>query len=267
MATLPVRVPPRFRIIAHRGASAYAPENTLAAFRLAERMGATEVELDVQFSRDKQIVICHDQMLDRYGYPGLRLSNLTLDELLKLDMGSWFSPHLYGEESMVAFETLLAQFKDRFVYHVEIKTPTQGLVKAVLDALTANGLRSRAIVISFHFDALSEVRGLGPDLKVGWLIREGEFTTDNVARAAAAGFFQMCPPATETNREMVASAHARLAEVRAHSVKGTTEMMRAIEAGCDGLTIDWPDWLVHEDTDAGRSKLQGLDKPTVRNKS
>ena len=109
----------------------------------------------------------------------------------------------------------------------------------------------------------SLLSGLGPDLKVGWLIREGEFTTDNVARAAAAGFFQICPSATETNREMVASAHARLAEVRAHSVKGTTEMMHAIEAGCDGLTINWPDWLVHEDTVAGRSKHQGLD-PALR---
>lgn len=267
MPTLPVRVPARFRIIAHRGASGYAPENTLAAFRLAERMGATEVELDVQFSKDKQLVICHDQRLDRYGYPGLRLSDLTLEDLLKLDMGSWFSPYLYGKESMVAFETLLMQFKDRFVYHVEIKTPAEGLVRAVLDTLTAYGLRSRAIVTSFHFDALSEVRDLGPDLNVGWLIREGEFTPDNLARAAAAGFFQICPPAMETNRKMVASAHARLAEVRAHSVKGTTEMMRAIDSRCDGVTINWPDWLVHEDADDGRGKLRGRKLPTVPNKN
>ena len=246
-STLPVRVPRGFRIIAHRGASGYAPENTMAAFQLAERMGATEVELDVQFSKDKQVVICHDPMLARYGYPDLRLADLNLDELLKLDMGSWFSPYLYEGEPIVVFEALLKQFKDRFVYHVEIKTPAEGLVGAVLDILIANGLRSRTIVTSFHFEALSEVRDLTPDLKVGWLVRAGEFTPDKVDQAAAAGFFQICPPATETDREVVASAHARLAEVRAHSVKGATEMMRAIDAGCDGLTINWPDWLVHED--------------------
>ena len=89
---LPLRVPPNFRIIAHRGASAYAPENTLAAFLLAERMGATEIELDVQFSRDRQLAIVHDETFDRYGYPGLRSADLTLPELVSLDMGSWFSP-------------------------------------------------------------------------------------------------------------------------------------------------------------------------------
>jgi glycerophosphoryl diester phosphodiesterase len=78
-------------IIAHRGASAYAPENTLAAFELAQRMGATEIELDVRFSRDRQIVVCHDRVLTRFGYPDLAISDLTLNELLELDMGSWFA--------------------------------------------------------------------------------------------------------------------------------------------------------------------------------
>ena len=242
---LPVSVPPRFRIIAHRGASGYAPENTLAAFRLAERMGATEVELDVQFSKDRQLVICHDETLARYGYPGLRVAELTLDELLELDMGSWFSPYLYGGERLLTFDRLLAIFRDRFIYHAEIKAPAEGLARAMVDALTAHGLRDRAIFTSFHFDALIEARNLTPDLQVGWLVKAGDFTADNIARAAAAGFFQICPSAMETNREIVAAAHACLAEVRAHSVKGVAEMIQAIEAGCDGLTINWPDWLVH----------------------
>ncbi len=249
MTKLPVRVPVGFRIIAHRGASGYAPENTLAAFRLAERMGVTEIELDVQFSKDRQLVICHDQVLDRYGYPGLRVADLTLDELLSLDMGSWFSPYLYGGERMLAFDTLLALFRDRFTYHVEIKVPRTGLVRALLDAITARRLHNHIIVTSGHFGALAEVRGMAPDLRVGWLVNAGGFTAENVARAAGAGFFQICPPAAETNGEIVAAAHVRLPEVRAHTVKGVAEMMQAVAAGCDGLTINWPDWLVYEDTD------------------
>ena len=112
MTKLPVRVPVGFRIIAHRGASGYAPENTLAAFRLAERMGVTEIELDVQFSKDRQLVICHDPVLDRYGYPGLRVADSTLDELLTLDMGSWFSPYFLR---FTSFNLFFMVFRGYFV--------------------------------------------------------------------------------------------------------------------------------------------------------
>lgn len=242
---LPLRVPPGFRIIAHRGASGYAPENTLAAFHLAERMGATEVELDVQFSKDRQIIICHDETLARYGYPGLRVAELTLQELLALDMGTWFSPYLYGGERLLAFDTLLGVFRHRFIYHVEIKSPSDGLPRAVLDSLTTRRLNQRSVVTSFYNRVLIELRRLAPDLRVGWLVRAGEFTTDNISKAAEAGFFQICPRAAETCKDIVGAAHARLPEVRAWGVNGIIEMTQVVESGCDGLTINWPDWLIH----------------------
>lgn len=229
----PVPVPAGFRIIAHRGASGYAPENTMAAFRLAERMGVGEVELDVQFSKDRKIVICHDRILSRFGYPDLCVPELTLNELLALDMGSWFSPYLYGGERMPTLDALLTLFRNCFVYHVEIKSPERELSEAVINALSAHRLRDRAILTSFYFDVLHEVRASAPDQRVGWLLREGEWTAQNIERAAAAGFYQICPPAIEVEREVVATAHCHVSEVRAHSVKGMTEMMKAIEAGCD----------------------------------
>ncbi|MGH6622063.1 MAG: glycerophosphodiester phosphodiesterase, partial [Alphaproteobacteria bacterium] len=67
MTDSPIRVPRGFRIIAHRGASGYAPENTMAAFRLAERMGAREIEFDLQLTKDGHMVVVHDTVLDRYG--------------------------------------------------------------------------------------------------------------------------------------------------------------------------------------------------------
>jgi glycerophosphoryl diester phosphodiesterase len=221
----------------------------MAAFRLAERMGVGEVELDVQFSKDRKIVICHDRILSRFGYPDLCVPELMLDELLALDMGSWFSPYLYGGERMLDLEALLSVFRNRFVYHVEIKSPEKELSEAVIDALSAHRLRDRAILTSFDFDVLDEVRALAPELRVGWLLREGEWTLQNIERAAAAGFYQICPPAIGVNREIVATAHRRVPEVRAHSVTGMAEMTKAVEAGCDGVTINWPDWLIHEGTE------------------
>jgi len=245
---LPITVSSGFRIIAHRGASAYAPENSLAAFRLAEKMGATEIEFDLQFSKDSQIMVCHDRVLDRYGYPGHRLADLTGQDLKKLDIGSWFSPFHFGGERMITFNELLAEFSKKFTYHAEIKEPAPGLTELVLDTLAAHGSQDQTIVTSFHFDALVEVKVLAPGQRVGWLVREGGLNDENIERAADAGFHQLCPMATETNEDMVQAAQARLAEVRAHSVKGVATMIQAIEAGCTGMTINWPDWLVHDKT-------------------
>jgi glycerophosphoryl diester phosphodiesterase len=246
MSTLPLIVPAEFRIIAHRGASAYAPENTLAAFELAQRIGATEIELDAQFSRDRQIVLCHDRVLTRFGYPDVAISELTLNELLQLDMGSWFSPYLYRGERILSLDSLLTWFGAALIYHVEIKVPAEGLVRAVLDLVRAKELSARVILTSFHIESLLESKKLAPEQPVGWLLGEGQFTGDAIERAAAAGFFQICPPARDAARAIVAVAHTKLSEVRAHGVRNIDDMLRVIDAGCDGMTTNWPDWLVHE---------------------
>lgn len=243
---LPVTVRPGFRIIAHRGASAYAPENTGAAFALAREMGATEVEYDLQFSKDRRIVVCHDRVLDRYGYPGLKIADLTWDELRSLDMGSWFSPYRFRGEAMLTFDDFLTGFGDSFSHHAEIKEPAPGLAEAILEALAAHGLEEKTIITSFHFDAAWEMKRLAPAMRVGWLVRAGEFSPENVAKAVDAGLDQFCPPASEVNSDRVAEAAEAIGEVRAHSVKNVADMLKVIEAGCIGMTINWPDWLVHD---------------------
>ena len=122
MTALPVRVPETFRTIAHRGASGYAPENTMAAFMLAAQMAATEIELDIQFSKDNQLMICHDPELSRYGHPGKHVLALTRDELQVLDMGAWFAGGKYAGETMPTLDQLFEKFATQFTYHVEIKT-------------------------------------------------------------------------------------------------------------------------------------------------
>ena len=250
MTALPVRVPETFRTIAHRGASGYAPENTMAAFMLAAQMAATEIELDIQFSKDNQLMICHDPELSRYGHPGKHVLALTRDELQVLDMGAWFAGGKYAGETMPTLDQLFEKFATQFTYHVEIKTPAPGLASAILDCINTHKLASQTFVTSFHFDALAEFASLNSNAKnipLGWLVRDNAFTAENIGRAAEAGFSQFCPLAREVTQERVAEAHRRLSEVRAHSVKNKTDMMRVIETGCDGLTINWPDWLTHEE--------------------
>ncbi|MEW6670509.1 MAG: glycerophosphodiester phosphodiesterase [Thermodesulfobacteriota bacterium] len=242
---LPILVPKKFRIIAHRGASGYAPENTLAAFRLAEKMGAREIELDVWLSKDGHIVVCHDRKLDRYGHPGLLVTDLDLEDLLRLDMGSWFSPYLFSGERMLALADLFTLFKDRFVYHIEIKEPQAGLPQKLLEMLDTHRLSERVIVTSFHLNVLHQIQKLAPSMRTGWLLKAEGFTVENIKKGAHAGLFQIGPMAQETDKAMVAAAHAELAEVRAHHVHSLSAAMQAIQAGCDGFTINWPDWFAH----------------------
>ncbi len=243
---LPLTVPRNFRIIAHRGASGYAPENTHAAFRLAEQMGIKEVELDVWLTRDNHIVICHDGCLDRYGYPGLHVKDMDLKDLLTIDMGSWFSPFLFSEERMLTLETLFTQFGDRFVYHVEIKEPQPGLSRKVLAVVETHGLGRQVFITSKHIHCLIEVKSALPMIGTGWLQTKGHFTEEIVERAANAGLFQICPHAQDTTKAMVEAAHAKLPEVRAWGISAIEFALQTIDSGCDGFTINWPDWFIHE---------------------
>jgi glycerophosphoryl diester phosphodiesterase len=245
MPTLPLRVPKPFRIIAHRGASAYAPENSRSAFELARRMGATEIEFDLQFSKDRQIVICHDPVLDRYDHPGLAIADLTWDELRRLDMGSWFSPHFFQGEPMMQFADLLHEFAADFVYHTEIKEPTPGLAAAAVEMLKKARLQERSVMTAFEIETLLELHRIAPEQRLGWLLKPGEFTESAVARAKEAGFFQICPDAKDLSPDSVAAAHRQLAEVRAWGIKGKADVRRVIDCKGDGMTINWPDWVVH----------------------
>ena len=113
---IPIWVPEAFRVIAHRGSSAYAPENTLPAFKLAREMGFGEVELDVQLAIDGMVVLCHDLELTRYGHGDVVVEEMASDELLALDMGSWFSPHLFAGTPMLSLDQLLKTHGDDFIF-------------------------------------------------------------------------------------------------------------------------------------------------------
>ena len=111
---------PSFTIIAHRGASAYAPENTLAAFDKALDLGAAHVEFDLHFSADGQVVVIHDDTVDRTTNGSGAVAALTLAQLKSLDAGSWFAAQ-FSEERIPTLVELLERYKDRLHFHIEVK--------------------------------------------------------------------------------------------------------------------------------------------------
>lgn len=111
---------PGVAIVAHRGASAYAPENTMAAFTMAMEMGAKWLELDVRLTSDEAVLVIHDASLDRLAGDGRRVRDLTLDEIAQLDAGSWKGPEFAGER-FITFPEVLELAQSRANLLIEIK--------------------------------------------------------------------------------------------------------------------------------------------------
>jgi glycerophosphoryl diester phosphodiesterase len=247
--TLPLTVPPSFRIIAHRGASAYAPENTAPAFELAAKMGIREIELDTQLSTDGEVVLCHDTTLERYGHGQAVVEQMSWTKLANMDMGAWFSPFLFKEERMMTLNHLFEQYGDRFIYHVELKGKAAALPGAVNRLIQTHALAEHCFVTSFSDKALVAMKTINPDLRLGWLVDDIDDTT--LFQSREMGLFQLCPRADRVDQAGVNRARQVVAEVRAWGLNGSSlEVLKLIrqvvEAGCDGMTINWPDWVSHE---------------------
>src|SRR5688572_2867575 len=236
---LPLKVPHSFRIIAHRGASAYAPENTASAFQLAAKMGIQEIELDTQLTSDGEVALCHDTTLERYGHGSAVVEEMPWSELATLDMGSWFSPFFFKGERMITLEHLFEQFGDRFIYHVELKGKAAGLPEATHRCIERHNLAQHCFITSFSEKALTAMRDVNPNLRLGWLVETINETT--LLRAKELNLFQLCPRANQVDRETVDLARQTVAEVRAWGINGSfLEVLRLIHqvlhAGCDGMT-------------------------------
>lgn len=254
MTTLPIAVPANFRIIAHRGASAYVPENTLAAFQVALEMGVPNVETDVQLTTDGVVVLCHDRTLARYGHGDQVVEELAWAGLVDLDMGSWFSPHLHQDKRLITLDTLFAHFGDQLIYHVELKGRSSDLAKATRAVIAKHNLAENCYITSFAYDWLITMHEIDSSLRKGWLVRE--INDEVLAKAEALQLYQLCPFAGTITRDATERARQIVTEVRAWGLLGDTVLEQAAEvqqliydvlaAGCDGMTINWPDWVRHQ---------------------
>lgn len=243
---IPVEAPEGFRVIAHRGASAYAPENTMAAFALAAQMGIGEIELDVRLTADRRVVVCHDRDLGRFGYPEIVIAEATLAELKQLDLGSWFSPYHFRDEPLVTLDEVFDAFGGSFTYHVELKVEADPnpLVAEVLAVIEDHDLEDSVVLTSFSADALGEVMKRRPEARTTLLVRAGEATEEIFRTAASTGAALLGLSARDAEAGVVRTARRFVGGVRAHGVKTWDDLFRVLDSGFDGTTLDWPDRVV-----------------------
>ncbi len=163
-------------IYAHRGASAYAPENTGAAFRKALDMKADGIELDVHLSKDGHVVVIHDEKVDRTSNGKGLIRDLKLDELKSLDFGAWFSSEFAGEPIMTLDEVLSLLDGWDGILNIELKSGYvlyDNIEQKVIDLLRQHKRIEKCIISSFNHYSLLEIKKLEPALKIGLLYSAG----------------------------------------------------------------------------------------------
>lgn len=228
-------------VIAHRGASSYAPENTLAAFDLALGMEVRHIELDVDLTSDGHIVVIHDDTVDRTTNGSGPVTGHTLATLRSLDAGSWFGAQFAGAR-IPTLDEVLARYKGRVHLHVEIKGRSPSLSQRTADLIRQHGMAGEVTITSFQSVRLEEMRAHAPELPTGWLVRE--VSDSMIAQARAMGVTQLCPRAPAVTPALVRRLHEEGFVARAWGVATEVLMQQVVESGADGMTVNFPDRLI-----------------------
>lgn len=234
-------------VVAHRGASAYAPENTVVAFELAREQRADMFELDVQETEDHELVLMHDTTLSRTTdaervFPGRapwRVGDFTLAEIRKLDAGSWFSREYAGEGVPTLGEVLRAMRGSGLGLLLEIKEPRlyPGIEARVADELrNESSWLGHVVVQSFDWASMRRFHRLMPGVPIGLLGTPA--IGDLPALAAYAD--QINPPYGEVTKEYVRRVHRLRMEVLAWTVDDPAAVRRLIGAGVDAVITNRP---------------------------
>lgn len=229
-------------IFAHRGASAHAPENTLAAFELAVQEGAPAIEFDVKLTSDRQVIIHHDQTLERTtdGTGPVRLQ--TLAALRELDAGSWKSLQFKGEKIPLLSEVLEA-VGNKVITNIELTnyaSPLDGLAQEVAALVSQHGMQKRVLFSSFYFPNLMIARRLLPDVPCALLYAPGWQGWTNHLAGAFLTLEANHPYREDVNSNSVQRSHAHGRRVHVWTVNEPAEMRRLRECGADGIFTDDP---------------------------
>nr|WP_269205004.1 glycerophosphodiester phosphodiesterase family protein [Motilibacter aurantiacus] len=224
-------------VIAHRGDSYNAPENTLAAFESAIRNGADWVEIDVQTTRDGVPVVMHDNTVDRTTAGTGDISTLTAAQVAQLEAGSWFSAAAYPGQKVPTLTDVLDQMRGRASkLLLEVKGPeTQAEVERVVAAIKSRGQTSEVLLQSFDVNVLRHARAADPDLRLGLL--RSSLDADPVALSKELGLTAYNPSwdALKSRPGIVASLHEAGIAVMVWTVDDTTSWEQLRVLGVDGI--------------------------------
>lgn len=229
-------------IIAHRGASKQAPENTMTAFRKALELDAGGIETDVHLSADGYLVVTHDEQVDRTSNGKGLVKSKTLAELKSLDFGSWFSPEFSGERIPELDDLLQLVANWDGLLNIELKNGPvfyPGIEQAVAAAIRKHKLTNRTIISSFNHYSLVEIRKIDPEIKTAPLYMAGLYEPWEYARRMGATaihplFYNIVP-------EVMKGCKLNNIMVNPFTVDQPEQIKAMAAAGVDGIITNVPD--------------------------
>lgn len=230
-------------IIAHRGASAYAPENTMAAFNKAYELKADGIEFDVKCSKDGEVIIIHDQTLNRTTNGSGRVVETILDDLRKLDAGSSFSSEFAGEKIPLLRE-VLEVYGGTYLLNIELtnyESIGDGLAKKVCQLLKDLNIERNIIFSSFHPYNLLVTRRLLPMIPTALLTlpgKKGRLTRSNLFRWLSPRYIH--PYYHDADAKYIELQHRYSRKVNVWTVNEEVDIKNFIENNVDGIITDDP---------------------------
>lgn len=249
-ATLAPAAEPKVEIVAHRGASFDAPENTLAAIELAWKQSADASEFDVLLTKDGKLVVIHDATTKRVAGTDLKVAGSTLDELRKLDVGKWKAEKFVGEK-MPTLEEMLATVPAGKRVFVEVKCGPEAVPE--LDrVIRASKLKpEQTCVISFSADVIAAAKKARPDLQALWIVslapknQKPRTAEELIAKAKEINADGLDLSATPAVLDKAFGAKVKGAGLKLYvwTVNDAALAKQMIAAGAESITTDKPGWL------------------------
>ncbi|MBH0172110.1 glycerophosphodiester phosphodiesterase [Fictibacillus sp. 23RED33] len=243
--------------VAHRGASGYAPEHTITSYKMGEKMHGDYIEVDLQMTRDGELIAMHDETLDRTTNGTGQVKDFTLKEIKQLDAGSWFNEK-YPEQAKAKYEGLqvptleevFQTFGKNANYYIETKSPEvyPGMEQKLLDVVNDYGInKDKLLVQSFSSESLLKMNEIDPSVKLVQLL---EYTTpadltDREVQSIKKYAMGIGPNSDMIDREYVQKAVQNGLEIHPYTVNEKEEMQKLIDWGVTGIFTNFPD-LLHE---------------------
>lgn len=231
-------------IYAHRGDSVHAPENTLAAFKSAIKCGASAVEFDVKLSADDQVIIIHDQTVNRTTNGSGNIRNLSLSEIKKIDAGGYFSEQFRGEK-IPTLEEAFQEVGEQLFMNIELTnyvTPGDNLVEKVAGLIRKYNMEKRVVFSSFYPINLKKAFSYFPDIPRSLLTWAGWLGWWGRKLGYRRSLYQGVNPAFEdVNSQMIDRAHHLGRRIQPYTVDDPVEIIKLVKLGVDGIFTNDPE--------------------------
>lgn len=235
----------KINVQAHRGASAYAPENTAPSFQLAVQMGADGVENDIRLTKDGVYVLSHDSNISRMSNGKGEIGELTYEELLQYDFGVKAGAKFKGTK-IPTLEEFLEIVKDMNIVNIEMKpfAPQEDKPYAftyLYNALAQYGCVNRTIISSFDHTALKELKEAHPDLRTALLYGHGMTAQETVAFVRRFHADMIHPQIGAVDKKIVDTCRENGIAVNVWTVDSKHDIKRAMKLGVSGIITNVPD--------------------------